>query len=139
MPCRKILVPMLLAFATFGSLNPLAAEEAKPESVRVVKEEAAKKREAQLEARLQKLEAVLKEIAAAPKVAAKPAAVPSGRYQMLKAGDRVVILDTETGKTEIIEPKADAAIQNVEVGKAMVVVTVLGNVSQKPADKEPAE
>jgi hypothetical protein len=58
---------------------------------------------------------------------------------MLKAGDRVVILDTETGKTEIIEPKSEAAIQNVEVGKAMVVVTVLGNVSQKPADKEPAE
>lgn len=135
---QKFVAPMLLACATFGSLNPLAAEEAKPESARVVKEEAAKKREAQLEARLQKLEAILKEIATAPKVAAKPAA-STGRYQMLKAGDRVVILDTETGKTEIIEPKADAAIQNVEVGKAMVVVTVLGNVSQKPADKEPAE
>lgn len=139
MRCQKIVAPMLLAFATFGPLNQLAAEEAKPESARVAREDTAKKREAQLEARLQKLEAILKEIAATPKVASKQAAVSTGRYQMLKAGDRVVILDTETGKTEIIEPKSGAAIQNVEVGKAMVVVTVLGNVSQKPADKEPTE
>lgn len=139
MPCQKIVAPMLLALATFGSLNPLSAEEAKFDPARLAKEQTARAREAQLEARLQKLEAILKEIAATPKVAAKPAVAPSGRYQMLKAGDRVVILDTETGKTEIIEPKSGAAIQNVEVGKAMVVVTVLGNVSQKPADKEPTE
>lgn len=53
-----------------------------------------------------------------------------GRYQMLAAGKRVVVLDTHTGETRIIEPESGQAIQNVEVGRAWVVVTVLGNVSQ---------
>lgn len=52
------------------------------------------------------------------------------RYQMLSAGDRVVVLDTHTGKTEVIEPKLPPSYQNVEVGRAWVVVTVLGHVSE---------
>jgi hypothetical protein len=63
---------------------------------------------------------------------------PAGRYQLLSAGQRVVILDTHTGETQVIEPSAPA-YQNVEVGRAWVVVTVLGNVSERrgtlPADK----
>lgn len=54
------------------------------------------------------------------------------RYQMRSAGDRVVILDTHTGETKVIEPQAAPAYQNVEVGRAWVVVTVLGNVSEIP-------
>lgn len=61
------------------------------------------------------------------------------RYQMLSAGQRVVILDTHTGETKFIEPQLQPAYQNVEVGRAWVVVTVLGNVSERiglPDDKQ---
>ncbi len=54
---------------------------------------------------------------------------PATRFQMLKAGERVVILDTETGKTQIIDPEPQTALQKVDVGRAWVVVTVLGNAS----------
>lgn len=56
----------------------------------------------------------------------------STRFQMQRAGQRVVILDMQTGETKIIEPEARTPYQNVEVGKAWVVVTVLGNVSERP-------
>lgn len=56
----------------------------------------------------------------------------TSRFQMQRAGQRVVILDTQTGETKIIEPEARTPYQNVEVGKAWVVVTVLGNVSERP-------
>lgn len=62
---------------------------------------------------------------------------PATRFQMQRAGRRVVILDTQTGETKIIEPEAEAPYQNVEVGKAWVVVTVLGNVSERtPANQK---
>lgn len=65
-------------------------------------------------------------------------ATPSaGRFQMLKAGDRVVILDTQTGETRIIEPEAPRALQQVEVGRAWVVVTVLGNASSSERQAGP--
>lgn len=66
-----------------------------------------------------------------PGVKAKLAKKPAARYQMLSAGERVVVLDTHTGKTQIIEPKMRPTYQNVEVGRAWVVVTVLGNLSER--------
>lgn len=62
---------------------------------------------------------------------------PAGRFQMLKAGERVVILDTQTGETRIIEPEAPRALQQVEVGRAWVVVTVLGNASSSERQTGP--
>lgn len=76
-----------------------------------------------LRQRLQDLEA---ELAAARR---ELKSSPATRFQMLKAGERVVILDTETGKTQIIDPEPQTAVQKVDVGKAWVVVTVLGNAS----------
>lgn len=70
-----------------------------------------------------------RETGAAESLATQPETVPTGRYQMLKAGERVVILDTLTGETRIIEPEAPKALQQVDVGRAWVVVTVLGNAS----------
>lgn len=62
---------------------------------------------------------------------------PATRFQMQRAGKRVVILDTQTGESKIIEPEAGTPYQNVEVGKAWVVVTVLGNISERtPANQE---
>jgi uncharacterized Zn finger protein len=52
----------------------------------------------------------------------------SGRFQMLNAGTRVVTLDTETGKTTILEPK-DTFPMVVTVGNTMFVVTSTGVVS----------
>ncbi len=73
-----------------------------------------------------RLEALEAELAAARR---ELKSSPAARFQMLKAGERVVILDTETGKTQIIDPEPQTALQKVEVGKAWVVVTVLGNAS----------
>lgn len=73
-----------------------------------------------------RLEALEAELAAARR---ELKSSPAVRFQMLKAGERVVILDTETGKTQIIDPEPQTALQKVDVGKAWVVVTVLGNAS----------
>ncbi|MDX1970882.1 MAG: hypothetical protein SFV23_27190 [Planctomycetaceae bacterium] len=73
-----------------------------------------------------RLEALEAELAAARR---ELKSSPAARFQMLKAGERVVILDTETGKTQIIDPEPQTALQKVDVGKAWVVVTVLGNAS----------
>ena len=60
---------------------------------------------------------------------------------MLPAGKRVIILDTQTGETRIIDPEAASANQTVEVGKACVAVNVLVNVAAQKAsrDKMPPE
>lgn len=59
------------------------------------------------------------------------------RYQMERAGNRVIILDTQTGETKIIEPSGGKSYQSVDVGRAWVVVTVLGNLSeQRPVHGE---
>lgn len=55
------------------------------------------------------------------------------RFQMMRVGERLVILDSDTGKTRIIEGNFERPIQNVEVGNALVVVTVLGRVMPTPA------
>lgn len=65
-----------------------------------------------------------------PVVKAQQVEKSGARYQMLSAGNRVVVLDTHTGETKVIEPQMRPAYQNVEVGRAWVVVTVLGNVSE---------
>ena len=53
----------------------------------------------------------------------------NGRYQMLKSGDVVIVLDTHTGETRLIETETEPTLQRVDVGRAWVVVTVLGNAS----------
>ncbi len=68
--------------------------------------------------------------AAAAALSAEDASASEGagpRFQMLSAGKRVVILDTITGKTRIIEPEPSALQQRVEIGKSWVTVTVLVN------------
>ncbi len=93
-----------------------------------------------------KLELVLgggqKVVSKTPKSTKSPArngeAKSVARFQMLKAGERVVILDTQTGQTQIIEPEARSAVQQVDVGRAWVVVTVLGNASSITRGLPPA-
>jgi hypothetical protein len=61
------------------------------------------------------------------------------RFQMMAAGERIVILDTQTGETRIIEPEPPGAKQTVKIGASWITVTVLVNVeraakrSEKPA------
>lgn len=90
-----------------------------------------------LEKRLLQLRGELDPAAAAPQ---KSDPTPSGRrYQMMRVGERLVILDADTGETRIIEADSGRPIQHVEVGKALVVVTMLGRViTQRPPPVEPA-
>lgn len=82
-----------------------------------------------------------KKLAALKPADSKPTAKPSGkssapRFQMLSAGKRIVVLDTETGETRMIESEAETMQQSVEIGKSWVTVTVLvnapGSVRAKP-------
>jgi hypothetical protein len=66
-----------------------------------------------------------------PPAKRQPTEKSVARYQMLSAGERVIVLDTHTGETKVIEPQPRPPYQNVEVGRAWVVVTVLGNVSER--------
>lgn len=66
----------------------------------------------------------LKAVKGAEAPPAKESATP--RFQMLPAGKRVVILDTHTGKTRIIDPEAGVQ-QSVEIGKSWITVTVVVN------------
>ncbi len=63
----------------------------------------------------------------------------SGRYQLITAGERVVVFDSLTGEAKIIEPARKAPYQNVEVGRAWVVVTVLGNVAEHTAESRSSD
>jgi hypothetical protein len=65
---------------------------------------------------------------AASKATVKQSGEPSSsRFQMLPVGNRIVILDTQSGETRIIESDAETMQQSVEIGKSWVTVTVLVN------------
>lgn len=113
---RIFIFTLVLTVGLTGRISE--AQSAKPEKLATKATDADALRQ-----RLQDLEAEL--AAARRELKSRPAT----RFQMLKAGERVVILDTETGKTQIIDPEAQTAVQKVDVGKAWVVVTVLGNAS----------
>jgi hypothetical protein len=102
------------------------AEE--PPAARKARQKTSLNRTAELEQRIQKLEAELASARAALK--AEQPHQPAARFQMLSAGKRVVVLDTHTGETRIVEPETGRTYQNVEVGNAWFVVTVLGNLSE---------
>lgn len=61
-------------------------------------------------------------------VGKRAASNASSRFQMLAAGKRVVILDTQTGETRIIEPEQTTQ-QSVRIGKSWITVTVQVNVA----------
>lgn len=61
-------------------------------------------------------------------VGRQPEATSAPRFQMLAAGQRVIILDTQTGKTRVIEPEGPTQ-QTVRIGKSWVTVTIQVNVS----------
>lgn len=104
-----------------GSPFAFAEEAAPPKSVKTG--DKSQERAKRSKARQQKLEAAEQE-----KADRKPQHSVSPRFQMLAAGERVVILDTQTGETRVIEPEAVPVNQNVEIGKSWVTVTVLVNV-----------
>lgn len=54
----------------------------------------------------------------------------AGRYQMVAAGECVIILDTQTGETRIIEP-ASRVSQRVEVRKSWIAVSVIVNAGDR--------
>ena len=110
---RHVQMWCVLGGLLLGCNSSLAAEEPVKKSATAVPAEKARR----------------KNDAAGSRNQNSPPANASSRYQMLKAGERVVILDTQTGETRIIEPERPGALQNVQVGKAWVVVTVLGNAS----------
>lgn len=59
--------------------------------------------------------------------APKVTVATSPRFQMMSAGNRVIILDTQTGETRIIESDGGTVHQNVEIGRSWITVTVLVN------------
>lgn len=102
------------------TLSGTAAEPARKQNAD--RKAAAKKQHAELVARLTKLESSL---SAQPQTTASG----SGRYQLQTVGEQLVVLDTQTGETRVVDLTPPTPIQAVEVGNAWVVVTVLGNVS----------
>lgn len=67
-----------------------------------------------------------------PSVGKAPSVEKSAaRYQMLSTDHGVIVLDTHTGETKVIDMAARPPQQNIEVGRAWVVVTVLTNVSKE--------
>jgi hypothetical protein len=81
-----------------------------------------------MEERLARTEKTLVDVLKAFKELQEKKPAKSSRYQMLSAGTKVVTLDTETGKTTIIEPK-DSFPKVVTVGTTMFVVYQTGLVS----------
>jgi len=138
MSTQHAIVRLVRTFVVLGSLaGPMVTgpvDAADPSALRKSRRvQGATERIQRLERQLKELEAAL---AASPEVAADGAFEKSDRrYQMLAAGDRIVILDTQTGEARIIEPASGRPLQNVEVGRAWVVVTVLGNVMERAATK----
>lgn len=104
-----------------GGRFAAAEETAPPKSVKST--DKSQQRAKRSKARQQKPETAEKE-----NVDREPKPSVSPRFQMLTAGERVIILDTQTGETRVIEPETVPVNQNVEIGKSWVTVTILVNV-----------
>jgi hypothetical protein len=119
-----------------GSPLAVAEEAAPPKSAK--KTDKSQERAKRSKARAAKLEAAEKK-----STDREPKSSASSRFQMLAAGERVIVLDTQTGETRIIEPETVPVNQNVEIGKSWVTVTVLVNAqgrakaAETPAPKKP--
>lgn len=113
----------LFCLLMFGVVSLVSAAEPGA-SKKVGRKESARRKIEQLEERLRDAEA-----AASKKPPATKTESTVGRYQLQTVGDRLVVLDTQTGATRIVDLAAPTPIQSVDVGHAWVVVTVLGNVS----------
>jgi hypothetical protein len=114
----------LLSLSSF-SVGQNTPRESKPEDKKV--EQRVKELEDRLARTEKSLVAVLKALKEAQdKKPAKP--TKAARYQMLNAGNTVVTLDTETGKTTTIEPKSTFPMV-VTVGTTMFVVDSFGRVN----------
>jgi len=48
------------------------------------------------------------------------------RWQMLNAGKKVVILDTQTGRSQTVEPDTAQRFQTVTVGNSMFILDMVG-------------
>jgi hypothetical protein len=97
------------------------------------RKESARRKIEQLEERLRDAEA-----AAAKSKSATNSPKATARYQLQTVGDRLVVLDMQTGETRVVDLTPPTPIQSVDVGHAWVVVTVLGNVST-PRPEPPAK
>jgi hypothetical protein len=115
----------MLALCSGAVAGPLFAEDS-PHDATPKKQTVERKTRDRLEERVRKLESLLARSEAAPGDA--------GRYQWRTIGEQLVVLDTQTGATRVVDLSPNPAIQHVHVGQAWVVVTVLGNVSQRPAE-----
>lgn len=91
------------------------------------------KRIRHLESQIQRLQAALQKAGEETE-----AATPAPRFQMLPVGKGVVILDTQTGETRVIQPETGIQ-QIVEIGKSWVTVTVLVNVPDLPKTRRPQQ
>jgi hypothetical protein len=88
---------------------------------------------AELERRIEQLERELDEAHEARSV--EENSPTPRRFQLVKAGGRLIVFDGDTGETRVIEPAGGRPLQNVEIGKALVVVTVLGAVKSETESK----
>jgi hypothetical protein len=127
-----VVVLLLAARPAPGQLKLSTDKPAKVEEVRPKPSPEAKI--ADLEKRLENIEKQLKDLALVLKDLKKPAP----RYQMLNAGDRVVILDTEKGTAQTIEPASKKAprYQSFSVGRSVIVVdTAFGSITKTDGAK----
>jgi hypothetical protein len=76
----------------------------------------------QLEQRLSQTERHLGEILKAFKELPAPAKEKPARWQMLNAGKKVVILDTEMGQFRTVEPEATTRVEAIKVGNTLFIV-----------------
>lgn len=128
----SVLARWLCSVAIIATLaTPSLADEPTP-SKKTQRKAVARRRADHRDQRLQRLEALLADLAETPPTPA------SGRYQFQSAGDKLVVLDTQTGHTRIVDFEATQPVQSVDVGHAWVVVTVLGNVSQPQRSDPPS-
>lgn len=112
-----------------GATEPVSAEEAAQSQP--LKSPGRREKSVQVRNRARKAASAL------PSAEDSSASEDAGpRYQMLSAGKRVVILDTVTGKTRIIEPEPSAPRQSVEIGNSWVTVTVLVNRPERRGKRE---
>uniref|UniRef100_A0A7C2K1A1 Uncharacterized protein n=1 Tax=Schlesneria paludicola TaxID=360056 RepID=A0A7C2K1A1_9PLAN len=122
--------PHLVVLVAAGLLFTGRATAAEiPSETNSPRRAAARQKIERLERRIQELEAAL---AKRPQPAT--ASATTGRFQLQAIGDRLIVLDTETGDTRLVDLSRPTAYQHVDVGHAWVVVTVLGNVSERAAE-----
>jgi len=113
----------ILFLATSASLSSGQDSPSKPEGGKKLEE-----RIQQLEQRLSQTEKNLVEVLKAFKELQTQQKEKTPRWQMLNAGKKVVMLDTQTGQSHTVQPDTAQRYQTVTVGNSLFIVDTLAGV-----------